>query len=87
MAYLHDLSVFVGKKFVDSEVESTDVKTNPNYICYGSVPQLVMDEYNEKVTKLLAKLRTQFEPLISSMKKSIGKYNKTRDPASQLGTT
>lgn len=87
MAYLHDLSVFVGKKFVDTELDTTDVKTNPNVICYGSIPQLVMDEYNEKVTKLLTILKTQFEPLISSMKKSIGKYNKTRDPASSLGTT
>jgi hypothetical protein len=60
MGYMHDLSVFVGKKYADSieslksqtkdgELDSLitteNLGTNPNYISFGILPQNVLDEY------------------------------------------
>jgi ATP-dependent RNA helicase DDX54/DBP10 len=61
MGYLHDLSVFVGKKYVDSiesvkaqlkegetldeSITAENLATNPAYISFGILPQNVLDEY------------------------------------------
>ena len=60
MGYLHDLSVYVGKKYADSLgslqaqtkegeldtlITTESIATDPNYISFGILPQNVLDEY------------------------------------------
>jgi ATP-dependent RNA helicase DDX54/DBP10 len=38
--YIHDLSVFVGKKVISAieNVNEEEIKENPKYICFGKLP-------------------------------------------------
>ncbi len=48
LAYMHDLSIFVGRTHhdkIDSE-SGTNLVTDPNKICYGRIPQHLVDEYS-----------------------------------------
>ena len=78
MGYLHDLSVYVGKKFTD-EGQLED----PKFICYGTIPQPILDEYTAYSEQVSNKFPTVIKPLQQSIKKSLQKYNRTRDQASK----
>ena len=47
LAYLHDLSIFVGRPHYDEVTdEHPDLLVNPAKICYGRLTTTVLDEYN-----------------------------------------
>ena len=54
---------------------------------YGRVPQPIIDDYQITVHKQLDMFDMLFEPLQKSLKNSIPKYNKTKDPASAASVT
>lgn len=85
LAYLHDLSIFVGRdhkdKCTQAEIE------DPQIMCYGRLPQHLTDEYCFYVAKLYDTHETLLEPLKKSLKNSVSKYLKTRDPASAASVT
>jgi ATP-dependent RNA helicase DDX54/DBP10 len=93
--YMHDLSVFVGRKYYDGPglledgaiVTQEDILGDPLKICYGKVPQSSVDEYNLLHSSLHERYPTVLEPLARSITLSLLKYNKNRDPASQAGIT
>ena len=66
-AYLHDLSIYVGKKFTD---EASSIENN-EIITYGTMPQDIIDLYNERFNNLIMKNPSVFKPLISSIGKSL----------------
>ena len=51
-------------------------------ICYGRLPQTILDEYNEVTDRTLRDYEATMDPLKTSMKNSLMKYNRTRDPQS-----
>lgn len=55
LAYMQDLSIFVGRKhFQTAQDESgADTVKDPSKICYGRVPQHLLDEYSGQVTRVL----------------------------------
>lgn len=95
IGYMHDLSIFVGRKLYDraevgvdeSEERKKDAHQelidNPQKICYGSLPQHLLDEYNTSISRTWDIHRQILEPLSKAIKNSLIKYNKTKDPASQ----
>ena len=60
---------------------------DPARICYGKLPQHLIDEYSISVTHIMELKRYTIEPLKKAMKNSLTKYNKTKDPASQNSVT
>ena len=48
IAYLHDLGAYVGKKYYDKPQEDIEVTTDPNSICYGKIPQDLIDLHMER---------------------------------------
>lgn len=89
LPYLHDLSVFVGRKYQDqvdsmNEEERKNFIANPNKISYGKFPQSLLDEYCSAVSLLHENNPTVLDPLKQSMTLSLQKYNKTKDPASHV---
>ena len=62
-AYLHDLSIYVGKKYVDTN-ESLD---ECELITYGKLPQHIIDLYNERYNGLLRKFPLLFKPFLDSI--------------------
>ena len=89
--YMHDLSVFVGRKYFDGPGVSEDGKVlitlddllnDPQHICYGKMPQSTVDEYNLLHASLHERYPTVLDPLQRSITLSLSKYNKNRDPAS-----
>jgi hypothetical protein len=74
MGYLHDLSVYVGRSISDEG--SVD---EPKEISYGMLPQTTLDEYCSYSEQVTNKFPSIIKPLQSSIKKSLFKYNKTRD--------
>ena len=56
-------------------------------MCYGKLPQHLLDEYQFSTCKVLDTYQSAFEPLKKSLKNAIPKYNKTRDPASQASVS
>jgi len=87
MGYMHDLSIFVGRKHQDRVATADDslheLINNPSSICYGTIPQQSLDEYSNQVAKVWSQYETVLGPLMKSIKLAKGKYNKTRDPASK----
>jgi ATP-dependent RNA helicase DDX54/DBP10 len=79
LAYLHDLSIFVGRDHLD--VCTPEQIADPQIMCFGRLPQHLLDEYCFYVQKLYDTHTTLLEPLKHSMKNSLSKYLKTRDPA------
>lgn len=77
---MHDLSIFVGREHLNTCTQ-TQID-DPSIMCYGSLPNPVLDEYTELVKKKLDMHDTIFEPLQKSLSNAIPKYNKTKDPAS-----
>jgi hypothetical protein len=51
-------------------------------MCFGRLPQHLLDEYCFYTAKLYSTYETLLEPLKKSLKNSVTKYLKTRDPAS-----
>jgi ATP-dependent RNA helicase DDX54/DBP10 len=48
LPYMHDLSVFVGRKYFDKATEdytTQEILMNPQHICYGKLPQSTIDNY------------------------------------------
>jgi ATP-dependent RNA helicase DDX54/DBP10 len=80
LAYMHDLSIFVGRDHKDkcNKVEQDDSQI----MCYGRLPQHLLDEYMFYLAKLSDMHDSLLEPLLKSRTNAIAKYNKTRDPAS-----
>lgn len=58
---------------------------DPMYICFGRVPQNIIDEWSERAENVKSKNPTIIKTLESSVKKSLQKYNKTKDEASNAG--
>ena len=99
VGYMNDLSIFVGRKLYDrAEVKDTEsnekkldalaeLNANPDKICYGVLPQHLLDEYNTQVANLWNLHRTNLTPHLKSIKNALIKYNKTKDPASQRSIT
>lgn len=84
LAYMHDLSVFVGRNHYSNKEEGgEDLLENPQKICYGRLPQHVVDEYAGQVSLLRSTYNVTLDPLIKSITNAMVKYNKTKDPASQ----
>jgi ATP-dependent RNA helicase DDX54/DBP10 len=84
--YLHDLSTFVSKKYADSQdklPEGENILESTNVISFGKIPQNIIDEYAEYTANLTSKNPLLINPLAESMQKSLLKYNKTKDQASQ----
>lgn len=52
-------------------------------MCFGRLPQHLLDEYSFYTAKICDTHDTLLAPLKHSLKNSITKYLKTRDPASQ----
>lgn len=52
-------------------------------MCFGKLPQHLLDEYCFYTQKVYDTHDTLLEPLKKSLKNSLSKYLKTRDPASQ----
>lgn len=53
---MHDLSIFVGRKYYDKPTNDMDLNellVNPNNICFGRLPQHTIDEYTELYGNLL----------------------------------
>lgn len=48
LAYMHDLSIFVGRNHYQQidEQSGPDLVQDPNKICYGRIPQHLLDEYS-----------------------------------------
>lgn len=86
LAYMHDLSVFVGRKLQTFEEDPNEKKQteSPEYFTFGTLPQKSLDEYSETAEKL-SKKNLAIETLLKSMKNSLAKYNRTREEASKLG--
>jgi ATP-dependent RNA helicase DDX54/DBP10 len=80
LAYLHDLSIFVGRDHKDkcTQEEIDDFQI----MCFGRLPQHLLDEYSFYTAKICDTHDTLLAPLKTSLKNSITKYLKTRDPAS-----
>ena len=51
-------------------------------MCFGKLPQHLLDEYCFYTAKIQDTYDTLLEPLKKSLKNSLNKYLKTRDPAS-----
>ena len=89
---MHDLSIFVGRKHFDHVEDATDLNRkeltdqlikDPNRICYGTIPQTLIDEYCMVITNIWSKYKEHLEPLTKSIKNAQSKYNKTKEPASK----
>ena len=100
IGYMNDLSLFVGRKHYDRlepehEGKSEEDKAlalkeliqNPMKLCYGSLPQHILDEYNTSIARLWDINKEMFEPLKKSINNAMMKYSKTKDPASQASIT
>lgn len=94
--YMHDLSIYVGRKYYDGAsvtddgntlISIEDVLTDPIHICFGKLPQSTLDEYNLVHSSLHERFPTLLDPLQRSMILSLLKYNKNKDPASQAAVT
>jgi ATP-dependent RNA helicase DDX54/DBP10 len=44
LAYMHDLSIFVGRDHINSISNETQL-TDPAVMCYGSIPQPIIDDH------------------------------------------
>jgi ATP-dependent RNA helicase DDX54/DBP10 len=85
LAYMHDLSIFVGRQHYDtasSEDELQELLDNPAKMCFGKLPQNLVDEYSATVRNLHETYSTILDPLKNSIQLSLKKYNKNKDPAS-----
>lgn len=101
IGYMNDLSIFVGRKHYDRiEEEGKEELTeeakkvalqvlvdDPEKICYGMLPQHLLDEYNTQVANLWSIHKETLEPHMKSIKNALTKYNKTKDPVSQASIT
>ena len=58
---------------------------NPEFICFGDIPQSIMDEYTAYTDNVISKYPSTMKPLQESIKRSLQKYNRTREPASNAG--
>mmetsp|Transcript_41812 Transcript_41812/g.63890 ORF Transcript_41812/g.63890 Transcript_41812/m.63890 type:complete len:296 (+) Transcript_41812:795-1682(+) len=101
IAYLHDVSVYVGKSFGDSaeylnnqlqersqapeKADTKDLMEDPKYITFGKIPQTIIDEYSQFSASIYSKNPELIKPLADSMRRSVQKYNKTREEASTAG--
>lgn len=73
--YMHDLSVFVGRKYFDGPtasnegevITSEDLLADPLKICYGKLPQSTVDEYNLLHGSLHERFPTVLDPLAKSI--------------------
>lgn len=84
LAYLHDLSAYVAKKYFDSPQPNMDISTDPSCISFGCIPQDILDVYIERYAAIYDKNKLTLKPMQDSMQKSLIKYNKTKTPASNL---
>jgi ATP-dependent RNA helicase DDX54/DBP10 len=93
--YMHDLSIYIGRKYydcpaiTDSGLELTldDILDDPQRMCFGKLPQSVIDEYSLLHNSLHERFPTLLDPLKRSLELSLLKYNKNRDAASQSAVT
>jgi ATP-dependent RNA helicase DDX54/DBP10 len=77
--YMHDLSIYVGRKYYDGpttteegkELTHDDIMNDPLKICYGKLPQSIVDEYNMLHSSLHERYPTQLDPLQRSMNLSL----------------
>ena len=87
LGYMHDLSIFVGRRHFDRVEKPGDsleeLVKDPSKICFGTVPQPFIDDYNHQVATTSGDHATLLDPLKKSIKLAQGKYNKTKDPASK----
>ena len=71
LPYLHDLSVFIGRKYFDGptttddgqELTSEDIIEDSLKICFGKLPQSTVDEYNLLHHSLHDRFPTLLDPL------------------------
>jgi len=61
------------------------ILTNPELICFGDIPQSIIDEYSAYTENVINKYPSVMKPLQESIKRSLQKYNRTREPASNAG--
>jgi len=93
--YMHDLSIFIGRKYYDcpsvtdsgKELSLDEILGDPQMMCFGKLPQSVTDEYLLQHTSLHERYPTVLDPLKRSLHLSLLKYNKNRDAASPSAVT
>lgn len=91
LPYMHDLSIYIGRKYYDSaaltdsgrELSQEEILNDPQHMCFGKLPQSVVDEYSLLHNSLHERFPTILDPLKRSIELSLLKYNKNKDPASQ----
>ena len=96
IGYMNDLSIFVGRRHFDKPANFDKLTTeeernaameeliaNPQKICYGTLPQHLLDEYNSQVARLYSIHKEVLEPFKKSIRNAMTKYQKTKDPVSQ----
>ena len=87
---------FANKSKLTSEQENEDeladlaqtresILNNPEFICFGDIPQSIVDEYTAYADNVIGKYPSVMKPLLESIKRSLQKYNRTREPASNAG--
>ena len=77
------MSIFVGRPHFDQTTpENPDLVNDPGTIAYGCLTATLMDEYSTSVAQVKHTHKVIMDPLIQSIKNSLTKYHKTRDPAS-----
>jgi ATP-dependent RNA helicase DDX54/DBP10 len=77
--YMHDLSIFVGRKYFDGPavadsgeaLTSENILGDPQLICYGKMPQSVLDEYSMLHNSIHERYPTTIEPLARSIQLSL----------------
>ena len=79
LPYLHDLSIFVGRKYYDGaavsdagvEMSVKSILEDPEKICFGKLPQSVVDEYSMLHSSLHERFPTTLDPLARSITLSL----------------
>lgn len=95
LPYMHDLSIYIGRKYFDGpsiteqgeELTNEDVLGDTQRMCFGKLPQSVLDEYSLVHSSLHERFPTLLDPLRRSIELSLLKYNKNREPASLSAVT
>jgi ATP-dependent RNA helicase DDX54/DBP10 len=76
--YMHDLSIYVGRKYYDGDGGTTedgktlkDLLSDPQHICFGKLPQSTLDEYSLLLSSLHERFPSTLDPLQRSVALSL----------------
>ena len=64
---MHDLSAYVGRKYLDEDKEDVDVSYDPSIISFGKIPQDIVDLHSERYDNLIKKQPLLFKPFLDSI--------------------